>query len=106
MPDHLHLLVEGLSDAASLRSFVSLAKQHSAFSNRHRVRPRLWQKGYFERILREDDDPFNVARYVVQNPVRAGLVRSATEYPYTGSAILTRDQLIESCMWNPEGRHR
>jgi putative transposase len=106
MPDHLHLLVEGLSDTADLRSFVSLAKQHSAFSTRHRVQPRLWQKGYFERILRDDDDPFNVARYVVQNPVRAGLVRSPDDYPFTGSAILTKEQLIESCMWNPEVRHR
>ena len=106
MPDHLHLLVEGLSDTADLPGFVSLAKQHSGYSTRDRVRPRLWQKGYFERVLREDDDAFNVARYVVQNPVRAGLVRSPADYPFTGSTILTREQLIESCMWNPEGRHR
>ena len=107
MPDHLNLLVEGLSDAANLRSFVSLAKQHSGFATRHRVTPRLWQKGYFERVLRDDDDSFNVARYVVQNPVRAGLVRSSDDYPFTGSTILTKEQLIESCMWNPEwGRHR
>jgi putative transposase len=106
MPDHLHLLAEGLSDEANLRSFVSLAKQHSAFCTRHRVKPRLWQKGYFERVLREEDDLFNVARYVVQNPVRAGLVRFPDDYAFIGSTILTKEQLTESCMWNPERRHR
>lgn len=81
MPDHLHLLVEGLSGTANLRSFVSLAKQHSAFSTRHRVTHRLWQKGYFERVLRDEDDLFNVARYVVQNPVRAGVNARARDGP-------------------------
>jgi hypothetical protein len=51
--------------------------------------------------LRADDDTFNVARYVVQNPVRAGLVQSPEQYPFMGSSILSREQLIESCMWKP-----
>jgi putative transposase len=104
MPDHLHLLVEGLSNTANLRSFASLAKQHSACATRHRVALRLWQKGYFERVLRDGDDPFNVARYVVQNPVRAGLVRSPEDYPFTGSTILTKKQLIERTTKNTKDR--
>jgi putative transposase len=105
MPDHLHMLAEGLSEGSSLRPFVALAKQRAAFLMRSQRPGRLWQKGYFERVLRDGDDTFNVARYIVQNPVRAGLVRSPDEYPFTGSSILSKEQLIGSCIWNP-ARHR
>ena len=106
MPDHLHVLAEGLAEGSRLRPFVALAKQRAAFLMRSQRPGRLWQKGYFERVLRDGDDTFNVARYIVQNPVRAGLVRSPDVYPFTGgSSILTKEQLIGSCIWNPE-RHR
>ena len=104
MPDHLHLLVEGVSERSNLPQFVSLGKQRAAFATRELLRPRLWQTGYFERVLRSNDETFNVARYVVQNPVRAGLVRSPDEYPFTGSSILTKEQLIGSCQWNARRR--
>ena len=104
MPDHLHLLVEGTADHSTLAPFVSLAKQRAGFATRALVLPRLWQTGYFERVLRDDDDAFNVARYVVQNPVRAGLVESPGDYPFTGSSLVTKDQLIGSCQWNPRRR--
>ena len=99
MPDHLHLLAEGVGEHSDLPAFVALAKQRAAFVTRVTLPTHLWQKGYFERVLRDDDDTFNVARYVVQNPLRAGLVRSAADYPFMGSSILTKEQLIGSCMW-------
>jgi putative transposase len=105
MPDHLHLLVEGVGRNSNLQPFVALAKQRAAFLTRGVLLPRLWQPGYFERVVRDDDDTFNVARYVVQNPVRAGLVRSPGEYLFTGSSILTKEQLIGSCVWNSRRRH-
>ena len=56
MPDHLHLLVEGTTDQSNLRQFVKRAKQHSgamfALAN---GRP-LWQEGYFDRVLRAEED--------------------------------------------------
>ena len=76
MPDHLHLLVEGTAERSNLPPFVALAKQRAAFVVRRALRRRLWQPGYFERVLRDGDDSFAVARYIVQNPVRAGLIGS------------------------------
>ncbi len=99
MPDHLHLLVEGTSESADMVSFVASAKQRSGYLVRTRVSPRLWQKGYYERILRDEDDTFNVARYVVQNPVRAGLVKVPEQYPFMGSSILAKEDLIGPCVW-------
>jgi putative transposase len=106
MPDHVHLLVEGTAQQSHLPSFVSLAKQRAAFLVKRTLQLRLWQQGYFERVLRDDDDAFNVARYVIQNPVRAGLVQSPGQYPFIGSSILTKEQLIGSCAWNPRERAR
>ena len=92
--------------AVTLPAFVALAKQKAAFELRTRLRGSLWQKGYYERVLRDDEDSFLVARYIIQNPVRAGLAPSPDVYPFTGSSILTKEQLIESCVWSPRHPRR
>jgi REP element-mobilizing transposase RayT len=101
MPDHIHILAEGKAKSADLCMFVNIAKQRSAFVARRWIRGRLWQAGYFDRVLREDDSAFAVARYIVQNPVRAGLVRSPVEYPFCGSSVWSKEELVESTMWRP-----
>ncbi len=85
MPDHLHLLVEGTRAKADLRSFVSSFKQGSGYLYRQRTRERLWQSGYYDRVLRGDEGTERVASYVLMNPVRAGLVRHPAEYAWVGS---------------------
>lgn len=104
MPDHVHFLVAGTSDGSDLQRFVSIAKQRSAHVARQRIHGRLWQPGYFDRILRNDDDIVDVARYILANPVRAGLVESPLDYPFIGSSILSTHDLIESCQCNPAWR--
>lgn len=84
MPDHLHLLVEGTSDKADLCRFVSTAKHRGAYAARKWIRGRLWQRGYDERVLRDDEHMRDVIRYILQNPVRAGLAKSPDEYPFLG----------------------
>ena len=100
MPDHAHLLVEGTADKADFCRFAAMSKQRSAYYTRLLTSGRLWQPGYFERVLRDEDDTFNVARYVLHNPVRAGLVTSPADYPFLGSAVLAKDDFIGSCMWS------
>ncbi|MNW20243.1 hypothetical protein D3C71_2205540 [compost metagenome] len=41
----------------------------------------LWQKGFHDRALRREEDLLKVARYVVANPLRAGLVEKLGDYP-------------------------
>ena len=93
MPDHVHLLVEGRTDAADFRTFVRRAKQRSGQVYAHETGERLWQDGYFERVLRNDTDVREVARYIVWNPVRAGLARTPQEYPHLGSDVLSAADL-------------
>jgi putative transposase len=96
MPDHAHLLVDGVSDDSDFKRFAKMAKQRSGGLYARTHHERLWQEGYYERVLREDDDPRALARYIVNNPVRAGLVKTPTEYPLTGSDVWTLAELLES----------
>ena len=103
MPDHLHLVLEGTSDAADLREAVRAWKQRTGYDWKQRTGARLWQPGYHDRVLREGDDARLVVRYVLHNPVRAGLVRTANEYPWSGSLRYTLAELQEYAgSWTPE----
>jgi hypothetical protein len=50
--------------------------------------------------LRAFDETVAVARYILQNPVRAGLARCAQEYPYSGSFTMTLEDLLGSIQIN------
>ena len=95
MPDHLHLLVEATEVSAELPAFVKRAKQRSGYHGQRVAGNRIWQVGYFERVLREADDGKEVAAYIVANPLRAGLVEAPENYPFMGSGTYTRAQLLE-----------
>ena len=93
MPDHVHLLLEGTSAAADLCEAVRAWKQRTSYDCRRRTGTRLWQPGFHDRILREGDDTRLVVRYVLQNPVRAGLVQYARDYQWVGSSRYTVAEL-------------
>ena len=88
MPDHLHLvgqLGEGSrQDAApTLARVMHSLKSHSARSlSRLDVKTPVWQGGYYDHGLRDDEDYRARVRYVMQNPIRAGLVQRVEDYPY------------------------
>ena len=81
MPDHVHWMFQ-LDTAHSLSRVMQRMKGRSARSiNQVRGhRGGLWQPGYFEHALRRDEDLVATARYIVANPLRAGLVRRLSEY--------------------------
>jgi putative transposase len=94
MPDHLHLIVSGLADDSLLKVFVKFGKQYSGYYYALENRRRLWQKGGHDHIIRDDVDLLDRIRYVVNNPVAAGLVRSAEDYPFLGSQRWSAPELI------------
>jgi len=77
MPDHLHWLMQ-LGYSRELESIVRSVKALSS----KRAGKRLWQKGFYDHALRQDEDIKNVARYVVSNPLRTGLVSKLYDYPH------------------------
>jgi REP element-mobilizing transposase RayT len=81
MPDHFHWLVEleNCSLRKLMRQTKSLITRDVNLSN-GRSGP-LWQQGYHDRALRREEDLVKLARYVVANPLRAGLVEKLGDYP-------------------------
>jgi putative transposase len=85
MPDHVHLLVGALAVSSNLAPFVKAFKQVTGFEFERRTGERLWQRYYYDHVLRPKDDLNCVAWYIWLNPVRAGLCADATEHPFLGS---------------------
>ncbi|GAA4796317.1 hypothetical protein GCM10023307_22780 [Lysobacter hankyongensis] len=87
MPDHLHALIE-LGQSESLAVLMKRVKCVTAgIANTVGGRyGSVWMSGYHDRALRSDENLLAAARYVVANPMRAGLVKCVADYPYWGCA--------------------
>jgi putative transposase len=83
MPDHVHWLFQ-LTDKVDLSSVMKQLKARSAHSVNaylNRKGP-LWQKAFYDHGVRDGEDIRGIARYIVANPVRAGLVEKLGDYPH------------------------
>jgi len=81
MPDHFHWLI-GLKDKP-LSEVVARAKSKgNHLVNKELARSgSIWQRGFHDRAIRREEDLKAVARYIVLNPVRAGIVQRVGDYP-------------------------
>jgi len=88
MPDHLHWLLT--LEEGTLGALMQRVKSRSAIAINAALQrsDRFWQKGYHDHAARTDEDLHNLARYVVANPLRAGLVQSLRDYPLWDAAWL------------------
>jgi len=82
MPDHLHWLLQ-LQQNADISNVVKIIKTLSALEiNRHLKRKgALWQPGFHDHALRNEEDIQGIARYIVANPLRAGIAEKIGDYP-------------------------
>jgi putative transposase len=82
MPDHAHLIVALAQQSRKLGIVVGSLKAASAIAiNRMRGTKgsRVWQRGYYEHVIRDDADLDRVREYILTNPVRWTL-RHAQEH--------------------------
>jgi putative transposase len=89
MPDHAHWLLQ-LGACDSLVTVVARLKSASArYTNRSlRTQGSLWSRAFHDHALRRDEDVVATARYIIANPVRAGLVERMGDYPFWNTAWL------------------
>jgi len=85
MPNHVHLLVEIWQTPQT-----QLIKDWKGFTARriNRVLGRsgkLWQDDYWDRYIRDEAHYRKVARYIESNPVKAGLVKSPEQWPFSSA---------------------
>ncbi|MBT3194021.1 MAG: hypothetical protein HN341_15875 [Verrucomicrobia bacterium] len=86
MPEHVHFFARACSGADRMGRWVSMWKSVSsrALMKREEVSAPVWQSDYFDRYLRSGESYGEKWLYVEQNPVRAGLVTDAEQWPYRG----------------------
>jgi len=83
MPDHWHGLLQ-MADDDDLSRWVLASKSRMAKACNRALRRTgaVWARAFHDHALRDDEDLLRVARYLVANPVRAGLVSRLGDYPY------------------------
>ncbi|QOQ77965.1 transposase [Pseudomonas poae] len=88
MPDHFHWLFE-LRDA-TLPEVMKRVKSRStlAINRACGTQGVFWQSGYHDRAARAEEDLIKIARYIIANPLRAGLVEHIGNYPLWDAAWL------------------
>jgi putative transposase len=92
LPDHLHFFV-AIPAHVTLGSWVGTLKRVVGKSlQRNDSRDRIWQRGFFDHVLRSAESYSQKWNYVRENPVRARLVENADAWPYAGEiAVIHHD---------------
>lgn len=83
MPDHIHWLMQ-LASSQPLSNVIKAIKSKASVQ----LGQPIWQKGFYDHAIRKDEDIQNIARYIVANPVRAGLVTRVGDYPHWDAIYL------------------
>ncbi len=89
MPDHIHLFVRITSDMTLKRWERGLKRAMSmVLSASIPHQDTVWQPGFFDHLLRNNESYAEKWEYVRNNPVRAELVTDADDWPYQGEVVL------------------
>ncbi len=107
MPDHVHALVTGLAADSDLLLFVRKFKQKTSSEFKESRGAILWQKKFYDHILRPRDSVDGVAMYIWMNPVRQGICGDPKDYPYSGSFVLDWENLkLPRDEWVPQWKRK
>ena len=82
MPDHVHLLIDDVDVTAFVRVFKGKLTSSARWTDPAR---RLWQRSFHDHALRSGECVEKTVRYILSNPVRAGIVAVASQYRWSGS---------------------
>lgn len=86
MTNHVHLLTKPGSEESLFKMMQGLTLCYTQYMNRTYGRTgRLWESRYHSCIVDHEKYLWAVARYIEQNPVRAGMVEKAEDYPYSSA---------------------
>ena len=94
MPDHLHLILTGQTASARPLKAADRFKQLTGFWLAQNGSAFRWQKGFYDHIIRSEEEFWDQVYYVLNNPIRAGLVEEWPQYPFIGSSLWTIEELV------------
>ena len=83
MPDHVHMLAKPIGDISLERMMQGTKGVTARLVNKHRkTQGPLWLGESYDRIIRDEIEAIEKQNYIYENPVRAGLVKRAPDYPF------------------------
>jgi putative transposase len=88
MPDHIHLLITVTAEISIERAvqFIKAGFAFRAGKELGFIAP-VWERGFSEVRICEPEAFARICEYIIQNPVRRGLVASPTDYPFSSSQV-------------------
>jgi REP element-mobilizing transposase RayT len=92
MPDHAHILLSGNSSHSDIKKCLDKYKQKTGFWLYKNTPDYKWQKDYYDHILRKEEDSETHIKYILNNPIRAGLVENWKQYKFKGSTVYDLDE--------------
>ncbi len=95
MPDHQHLIVTGTDEQAETLNFIKMYKQKTGYWLSRNLSAE-WQKDFYDHVIRKEENLLNIAKYILDNPVRKGLVEHWNDYPFKGSVGFDLEDLLQS----------
>jgi len=83
MPDHVHLILQLIGNKV-LSEVIKSLKQFTGKKIKQNIglTTNIWQEGFYDHYIRQDESLLEVVKYSWFNPVRKGLVEDPNEYPY------------------------
>ena len=82
MPNHIHWLIQ-LGNKKALSNVIKSFKGRCSKVARNDLGMcKLWQRNYYDHMIRNENDLLNNARYIIANPLRAKIVDKITSYAY------------------------
>jgi REP-associated tyrosine transposase len=94
MPDHWHGLLQLGNEPLARVMNRFKGNLTRALNPSLAVSRRIWDRSFHDHALRADEDVRQAARYIVTNPIRAVLAKSALGYPYWNAIWLDPDTLL------------
>jgi putative transposase len=85
MSNHIHLLAQPKNPDANISKFIAAFKRktYKIFQN-YGIEGKIWQSSFYDHILRKREALSLIMKYILNNPVRKGLVEKWDEYPHSG----------------------
>ena len=87
LPDHLHFFVAGPHDFVLAKWVGALKRVPAKSINRPNSQDPIWQRGFFDHILRSEESYSQKWNYVRENPVRVGLTKIPEDWPFAGEIV-------------------
>lgn len=86
MPDHLHIMLEPNGKESISKIMHSIKRGSSRLMNQMWNRNgSVWQRSFYERIIRDEKEFWEKVNYIYNNPLEAGLAKSPEDYPYSSA---------------------